>query len=458
MTTPTLIFTPGILAPTVHPTDDGISPVTTTGATGWNTFQNVSSQGSTAWRIIAQGITSQQASGWNDLVRIKAHPGFSVQGIGHPVVVPVDEANHLPAAQWDVDQRRSSTDKTTWKVFQRKPSQKKTAWVVRVRTTAQHATAWRIRQQIQKTSTSVENRTGLDEPVVHAISAQKTSQVPLTTWNVAQRLSRFQGSRWNTTVSARSTGASTWNTVDTHVAKQRASTWNTQQSVTVQATSTWNTIQRRPAFKATSWMTNAGLTKQASSAWNTFKLVVKQQGSSWATISRRGKQQGTKWHTRSAIISRRATAWRDLHSVVSRNWKLVSANSGNVAASVVRPIDYKTPSALPYPFKNLDNPVVNAISYVSNPGYGDIALPGSTWNVGVTLVTKQLESTWNVYTDGHRNQRSTWNTSGRSASVSGTRYNVRIRVSSQASTAWNVGPGLETQIRQTSFDHIDFAY
>lgn len=226
MTTP--IFSPGIGRVVVSPIDDAENSVSTIFVYQWNVIDRISVGLGTTWRILAQGISTQQASAFNVRKRMHVIGNIVKYGIGHPTVWPIDESVFIPAISWNVDKRATVTKSSAWNVSARKSSSHKMAFNAYATLHAHSDMQWRVLFKVRKPGFIVETWVNqISQLVSHPVDLADYQTQPFSQFNVARRLSIKKAIRFSTHVKTTTRGIFLFNTNGIVVTCQMPSTWET---------------------------------------------------------------------------------------------------------------------------------------------------------------------------------------------------------------------------------------
>jgi len=119
MSTPALVFYPGVLRPVVSPISDGLNSVSTVIPVYWDVSTRISSTARFQWNVVAYGISASKAFSFETTTRLHKIGNMISYGICHPVVWPIDRRSFIPAVSYDADFRFSTSKKLSWKINKR---------------------------------------------------------------------------------------------------------------------------------------------------------------------------------------------------------------------------------------------------------------------------------------------------------------------------------------------------
>jgi hypothetical protein len=141
--------------------------------------------------------------------------------------------------------------------------------------------------------------------------------------------------------------------------------------------------------------------------------------------------------------------------------QLQGLSPGNISTGIVHPIDSRFPNLQQKSYKGLSQPVVSPIDNDNWPGYGQVAVPGIQFRVGINP-NGRVQCTCQVeYRDlisAKNKQKAAWNTVGRSSFATLYQFNVYNSATNSTIIEWNIGNWVPSHIRQTAQTRIDFAY
>jgi hypothetical protein len=396
-----LVFTPGILLPVVSPLEGGVNAVSSVVSSSWNCNQRISASVRSSWNIPQMGVSSAIAAAFNIHKREVTYTTWKFSGICNPVVQPIDYTHMLiPGVAWNADARRLNQVRATWRTNARISARKSAAWNVRVREDALSASSFRVLQRIYKPGVSRRDYLELDAPVVHPISYASSIPTSFFAWNLNQRTYARKKSSFEIRIPV--------------VTRQRLS-YNTQAlAVTSTKQMKWNLLERVSPKIASSFHMNRRLPLKKAMAFNTITRTDKQVSMHFRDLGHVTKQQAMDWRLPSRIHSSKKMTWNSMARFASR-----SPSSWTLRKSLA---------------------LQKAMHFRS----------------GINPVTKAGAMAWNVYNKVDPQMTSSWHMNQRLSPAVLSQFNTLIHVSASTIMEWNIGKAVQSDIRQTVIDRMDF--
>jgi hypothetical protein len=225
----TPLFSPGVGRVVVSPIDDSVNPLSTVLLTQWAIQDRIATATRTfAWKITAQGISTQKAFTFNARKRMHVYPQYIKYGMDHPIVWPIDQSPLIPGITWDIDTRFFTTKKFSWRVISRISSKKRSLFNVRIIRHTNKSFGWDTLFKVTKPGFVNPNwRNRIMVPVTHPIDSPNHKVNSYIQYNSEKRISKSQAMRFNYRISASADMTSYFSIIPTRVACRKVIEWET---------------------------------------------------------------------------------------------------------------------------------------------------------------------------------------------------------------------------------------
>lgn len=360
---------------------------------------NLVSAGAVSTFNVLETITTTATSSWNTRAIVGPSVTSTFNTRGNVIVItPFQASGYLPRpVPWPIDYARLIPS-YTWNVYDLVQSSKLSSFAV-VQT--------RNAQKLSTFNVSSSNVHGSVSSSFNLRSLVQAGPLNGSAWNVKKTVTPAKSVRFNTRISAVVQQLSGFNTNGILVTPNVTSTWYTKQQVTPSVQSTWKTYGRRFSSKLSEFNTLYALSTSETTRFKVLNPVAAQSVTS-------------AWNLKKQVIPSISSRWNTR--------ELTFAASSIMAWNTHKAV---TPSKLSY------------------------------FRVGINpngQVTPSVQIAFNVRSVVIASKLASWITVGHTGYSVTSWFNTRSQVTASMNSAFNIGPGVNSHIRQLAQERIDFIY